>query len=183
MTQGINIKICTKIKMIKTIQALIAIDILIIALCLVSGNFVWLINTQVGFITSALVVFGSFMGYKRMINARIDAGDLPYQRDLIDKIEDPYELDDDRDDTRDFKEIVKEEKEKQKRNKRPLMQVIKDSRASLSIYRLSSYFLLFVGFMVLNNKEYFHAQSYLVGIFLAPLVIIGATYFFADKED
>jgi len=61
--------------------------------------------------------------------------------------------------------------------------VMKDSKASLSIYRLSSYLLLFIGFMLLNNKGYFHPQSYLLGIFLAPIVIIGATYFFAKKED
>jgi len=184
MTQGINIKIYTKIEMIKSIKALIFFDLLIILACLVSSNFVWLINTQVGFITSALVVYGSFMGYKKMVNARIEAGDIPYQKDIIDKIEDPYELDDKKENTlKEFKEIFKEEKEALKKNKRPLTQVIKDSKASLSIYRLSSYLLLFVGFMVLNNKGYFHPQSYLLGIFLAPIVIIGATYFFADKED
>ncbi|MGM0622769.1 MAG: hypothetical protein ACQESH_01985 [Campylobacterota bacterium] len=159
-------------------------DLAIIVLCLGSGNVVWLLNTQVGFVTSALVILGSFWGYQRMVKTRVDGGEVPYQKDTLDKIEDPYELYDEEQaqQDRDFKEVIKEEKQKLKENKRSLMQVIRDSRASLSIYRLGSYLLLFIGFMILNNKELLHAQSYLFGVVTAPLVMMAGSYFARQQE-
>ena len=159
-------------------------DLAVIIFCLGSGNTVWLLNTQVGFVTSALVILGSFFGYKKMVATRIQSGDMPYQKDTLDKIEDPYELYDEEQPQQegDFKAVIKEEKQKLKDNKRSILQVMRDSKASLSIYRIGSYLLLFIGFMILNNKELLHAQSYLFGVVTAPLVMMASSYFTKQQE-
>lgn len=173
--------------MTDSLKIVAGVDALIIAGCLLSGNMHWLLNTQVGYISAALVVYGSFFGYKRMIDARVNAGDNSFQRDYLDKIEDPYDLDDEDEQSfeseeKDFKQIVKEEKEALKNKKRSVLEVIRDSRASLSIYRLVSYLILFLCFMVLNTKGLLHIQSYLFGVVIAPLVVIGSSYIVKAKE-
>jgi hypothetical protein len=171
--------------MTDSLKIVAAFDALVIVVCVLSGNFHWLLNTQVGFITATAVVYGSFFGYKKMINARVEAGDNSFQRDYLDKLEDPYDLDEPfepSDETKEFKEILKEEKEALKNQKRTIAQVIRDSRASLSIYRLVSYAVLFVSFMVLNTKGALHVESYLFGVIAAPIVVIAATFYVKAKE-
>ncbi len=172
----------TTMTMIKILKALVVIDLGIILCCLLQGQMIWLLNTQVGFITSSLVIFGSFLGYRRMVQRRVEAGDVPYERDVIDRIEDPYELDEEIEEAQeqDFKEVVKEQKRKQKENKRSMMQVMKDSKGAMSLYRVISYLLLFVGFVALNNNGLFHTQSYLFAVILAPIVIILLAYRYND---
>jgi len=161
--------------MIKTINALLIVDIGVVLFCLLSGNRDWFINSQVGFITSSLVVFASLISYRNMVKKSLDNGIVVSQdnRDTISKIEDPHDLySEEKEDNKDFREIVKEEKEKLKKNKRSFLQVAKDSRASFSIYRLGAYGLLILGFFYLNNSHKLDISSYLFGLSLPPIVVI-----------
>lgn len=175
--------------MIDNLKIVIAVGILLGIVSFLLGNLNWFLNLEVGYITSALVIYGSFLGYKKMVFSRVDAGDMGddrFERDYLDKLQDPYDLDDEKDSDafeKDFKKAVKEEKEALKKEKRPLLQVIKDSRASLSVYRLISYALLFLSFMVLNTKELLHVQSYVFGIVIAPIVVIAASYYFKNASE
>jgi len=164
--------------MIKIINVLLIVDILVIIASLLIGERDWFINSQVGYITSSLVVLASFVSYSNMVKKSLKNGVVVPEdnRDTIDKIEDPYDLyskdEDNLDEKENFKEIVKEEKERLKKNKRSIWQVTKDSRASFSIYRLGAYGLLILGFFYLNNNHKLDISPYLIGLSLPPIIVI-----------
>ena len=60
---------------------------------LLFGDEYWLINTQMGFIPSAFVMFGSMLSYRSMVQGRLRVGAIPDdERDTLDTLEDPYDL-------------------------------------------------------------------------------------------
>jgi len=161
------------------IIALIIVDTALIALTFFFGEEHWLINTQMGFIPSALVMFGSMLSYKSMVQGRLEAGAIPDDtRDTLDKLEDPYELYDENEEPKKDKpeqtlvEVVKEERQNLKKNKRSLWQTTKDSKASFSFYRLSSYLILIFGFFYLNNNHLLEIPIYLVSLAIPTIVIV-----------
>ncbi|MBU1667691.1 hypothetical protein KKC13_04675 [bacterium] len=161
----------------KAINALLIVDIGIVIFCLLSGQKTWLINTQIGFITSTLVMFGSILSYRSMVQGRLNAGAIPDDnRDTIDKLEDPYDLyseeqqRDDEDKT--LKELVKEERKNLKKNRRSVWQTTKDSKASLSFYRLGAYALLIMGFFYLNSNQLLDIPSYLFSLIIPPVILV-----------
>ncbi len=159
-----------------SINALIIIDIGIIIFCLLSGNRIWFINSQIGFISSSLVMFASIISYRNMVKNRLDNGIVISEdnRDTIEKIEDPFDLytEDNKEDNKSMKEIVQEEKAKLKKNRRSIWQVTKDSKPALSLYRLGAYTILILGFFYLNNNHKLDISSYLFALFIPPIVII-----------
>jgi hypothetical protein len=158
------------------INALLIVDIGIILFCYLLGERSWLINTQIGFVTSSLVMFGSILSYKSMVDARLNVGAIPDdERDTLDKLEDPYDLYDDEkvknDEEKTLQEVVKEERENLKKSRRSFLETTKDSKAAFSFYRLGSYMLLILGFFYLNNNKILDIPSYLFSLFI-PMVII-----------
>ena len=57
-----------------SINTLLIIDIGVIIFCLLSGNRIWLINSQIGFVTSSLVMIASIISYRNMVKDRLDLG-------------------------------------------------------------------------------------------------------------
>lgn len=160
-----------------TINALLIVDIGIILFCYLSGERIWLINTQIGFVTSSLVMFGSILSYRSMVDARLNVGAIPDdERDTLDKLEDPYDLYDDEkvknDEDKTLVEVVKEERENLKKNRRSFLETTKDSKAAFSFYRLGAYMLLIFGFFYLNNNEILDIPSYLFSLFMPPVIIV-----------
>jgi hypothetical protein len=92
-----------------SINTLLIIDIGVIIFCLLSGNRIWLINSQIGFVTSSLVMIASIISYRNMVKDRLDLGIVVSvdNRDTIEKIEDPYDL---YNKNKPMREIVQEEK-------------------------------------------------------------------------
>ncbi len=166
----------------KILNTLLAIDIGILIFCMLSGHKNWLYTTQIGFFTSSLVIFASMASYRNMIQKRIEYGvdrDDGVDRDEIDKIDDPYDLYDEetkpeeRELTREeFVEVVDEERAKQKAQKRSISEVLRDSRAFLSFYRLGAYALLILGFFYLNRHEYLHIPSYFFALSVPPVIVV-----------
>jgi len=159
------------------INALLIVDIGIILFCYLSGERIWLINTQIGFVTSSLVMFGSILSYRSMVDARLNVGAIPDdERDTLDKLEDPYDLYDDEkvknDEDKTLVEVVKEERENLKKNRRSFLETTKDSKAAFSFYRLGAYMLLIFGFFYLNNNEILDIPSYLFSLFMPPVIIV-----------
>ena len=159
------------------INALLIVDIGIIIFCYLAGERDWLINTQIGFVTSSLVMFGSILSYKSMVDARLNVGAIPDdERDTLDKLEDPYDLYDDEkvkdDEEKTLQEVVKEERENLKKNRRSFLETTKDSKAAFSFYRLGSYMLLIFGFFYLNNNKILDIPSYLFSLFIPPVIIV-----------
>jgi len=158
------------------IVALLIVDAIIVIFCLFSTNHLWLINTQIAFVSSSMVMFGSMLSYRSMVEGRLNMGAIPDdERDTLDVLEDPYDLYDEEikeDDNKTLQEVVKEERKNLKKNRRSFWQVTKDSKASLSFYRLGGYLVLIFGFFYLNNNKILDISSYLVALFIPSLVIV-----------
>ncbi len=170
MTPNIDIKsMITVMKMIKrAINLLLIIDIGIVFFTLMSGNYSWFINSQIGFISSSLVIFASMFSYKKMIKSRLDNEIVVPEdnRDTIDKIEDPYNI------YVEDKDIIKEEKKRLKENRRSILEVLRDSKSALSLYRLGAYGVLILGFFYLNSNNLLDIVSYLFSLSVPPIIII-----------
>ena len=160
----------------QAINVLLIVDIGIVIFCLLSGQKTWLINTQIGFITSTFVMFGSILSYRSMVQGRLNAGAIPDDnRDTIEKLEDPYDLyseEQKEDENKTLKEVIKEERENLKKNRRSVWQATKDSKASLSFYRLVAYGLLIMGFFYLNSNNLLDIPSYLFSLIVPPVIIV-----------
>ncbi len=170
MTPNIDIKsMMIVMKMIKrAINLLLIIDIGIIFFTLMSGNYSWFINSQIGFISSSLVIFASIFSYKNMIKGRLKDEVVVAEdnRDTIEKIEDPYSI------YVNDKNIIREEKKRLKDARRSFLEVLKDSKPALSIYRLGAYVVLILGFFYLNGNNLLDIVSYLFSLSIPPIIII-----------
>ncbi len=162
----------------RILKWLVGVDMLVIALSLMLGRADWLLNTQIAFFSSALVLGASMFSYSQMVYSRLSSGTAvpDDDRDTLEKIEDPHDLYSDEEtvvDAQQLKEAIKEEKQRMKQHRRSLYQMLKDSRASLSFLRLGAYLLLFVGFFYLSKNTLLHIPSYLLGLALPIVIIVG----------
>jgi hypothetical protein len=136
------------------------------------------INVQVAFLSSFFIILGSALAYKKMVEAKRDSGEYESDRDLLDTIEDPHELYDDKPlneapaEELDLKAIVKEERAKIKTFS--LSSMKHGVRASVSLFRLVPYLLLILGFVALKNNDVlelkFYLPALLVGIVTASIL-------------
>lgn len=148
------------------------LDAAIILACIVAGNYLWLLNTQVAFISAMLITIGSFWGYKRNIEGRLDgvkaSQNNAEEQDVIDKIDDPFdlysEINEEKEDytAAEIKEIITEEKNKIKQNS--LKNTIFSATGFASIYRILGYLVLVFGFFALNNNGVLHVFAYVAGL-------------------
>ena len=162
---------------LKLFKTLLVVDILVIAVSLIFFDINVLRNTQIGFISGSLVLIGSMISYRRMVNTSVENNVVMMDdtKDVIDKLEDPYDLYSEEvveEEEKDLVETVKEERKSLKENKRTLSQTIKDSKAAFSFYRLGSYAVLVLGFLYLNRQGLLDIPSYLVALSLPPIVIV-----------
>ncbi len=101
----------------------------------------WLLNTQVAFIGSMLVLFASFYGYQKAIKAKTPLVKLEaYDGELEDK------------------ELIK----KTKKETRTL-------KSAFAPLRLVSYGFLVVGFLYLNRHGFLEIMPFLLGLSILPL--------------
>lgn len=163
---------------LKIFTLLIVADILLAAASLIFFDIKVLWNTQIGFISATLVMIASMISYRRMVNARVEHNVITMDdsKDVIDKLEDPYDLYSEEvteeEAEQDLRQTVKEEKKKLKENRRTLFQVLKDTKAALSLYRLGAYAFLILGFLYLNRHGLLHIPSYIVALGLPPVIIV-----------
>jgi len=153
------------------------IDIIIIFLSVIFFDIKVLWNTQIGFISASLVMLASMKSYRRMVDARVEHGIITMDdsKDVIDKLEDPYDLYSEEiveDETVDLRDAIKEEKTRMKENRRSLGQTLKDTKAALSVYRLGAYVVLILGFMYLNRHGLLHIPSYILSLSVPMLVVV-----------
>jgi len=148
----------------KIINALLIIDIGIVIFTYLSGNRVWFINSQIGFISSTLVVFASFISYRNMVNRRLESGAIAdLERDTIDKIEDPHSL---------YGGKEEESINKVDIKRVSTLEALKSSRATLSLYRIGAYIVLILGFFYLNRTHQLDIIPYISSLSIPPVLII-----------
>ena len=158
------------------LKALLLVDLLVIAVSVGFFDTQVLWNTQIGYFSSAVVLFASLKAYARMVNARVENNIITYDDsiDMIDKIEDPYDLysEEVTEEEVDLQTVVKEERQKLKASKRNLQQTLKDSKAALSVYRLGAYVLLIIGFLYLNRHGLLDVIPYVLALSVPMLVMV-----------
>jgi hypothetical protein len=158
----------------------IFLDLVVIAVCIALDNYLWLLNTQVAFISAMAITIGSFLGYQRNIQKRVEGikpseTSLLEPRDKIDEIDDPYDLYGEINEQQEFsaseiKTIIQEEKNKVKQNS--FKNTIFSATGFASLYRLAGYAILIFGFFALNNNGLLHVFSYIVGLFIVTMATL-----------
>jgi len=141
-------------------------------------------NIEVAFLSSFFVVMASAYAHKKMVLAKVAAGEYEEDRELLDKIEDPHglydtEINDAPPEELNLREIVKEEK---KRVKPMNAKNIKYGlRGGLSPLRLGAYLFLVLGFIALNNNHILELIYYLPSLLIGIVVgSIGAKELFSS---
>ena len=160
----------------KVLKALVIADILVILTSIIFFDINILWNTQIGYISASLVMLASMKSYQRMVDARVAHDIVTYDdsKDVIEKLEDPYDLYSEdvlEEEEKDLVEVVKEERKKLK-DGRSLTQILKDTKAALSVYRLGAYMVLVLGFLYLNRHELLHIPSYILAISIPMLIVV-----------
>ena len=160
----------------KSIKIFLFVEIVIILTKFISFSF--FMNLQIAFLSSFFIIMGSIIAHKRMVKSDIENENIGFQRDVLDEVEDPFELYDEEPineapvEELNLKEIVQEEKKKIKTFS--AKSIKKGARAGLSIYRLIPYVFLILGFIALKNNELLdivvYLPSILVGIVTAHVV-------------
>ena len=169
----------------KILITLVVVDSLLALASVIFFDIKVLCNTQIGYITSTLVMVASIVSYRRMVNARVEHNIITVDdsKDVIDKLEDPYDLYSEEvteEEEKDFAQTVKEEKKKLKENRRSVYQTLKDTKAALSVYRLGAYAVLILGFLYLNRQGLLHIPSYILALGIPPVIIV--TLLLKEKE-
>lgn len=162
-----------KVKVIKALKLLAIAEVLILLTYFYSNTFY--ANVQVAFLSSFIIMLGSFYAHRKMVNSKIETKSYEGDRDALDLIDDPHELYDETPlnetpaEELDLKQIVKEEKKKIKTFS---LKSMKDgSSASFSLFRLGGYLFLVLGFIALKNNEALQISVYLPSLLIG--IIIG----------
>ncbi len=182
---GINllIKMTMKInpEVLKFAKVFFILDLCLIIYSLVFENNLWLLNSQVAFVSSLFITITSFLSYKRNIENRLSNLDLTQTqnetRDKIDEIDDPYDLYTEYEEIPEseltpqkIKEIINDEKSKVKKN--TLKNTFFSAGGFLSIYRIFGYGILIFGFFALNNNKILLPISFIIGLGIVPLGVL-----------
>ena len=160
----------------------ITLDLCLVIYALVFNTPIWLLNTQVAFISSLFITIASFLSYRKNIQGRLSKLDLSKKqngedRDKIDEIDDPYDLYTEYEEipeseltTQKIKEIITDEKSKVKKNS--FKNTIFSATGFLSIYRVLGYVILVFGFFALNNNKLFYPIAFIVGLGIVPIGVL-----------
>jgi len=160
----------------------ITLDLCLIIYALVFNSSIWLLNTQVAFISSLFITIASFLSYKKNIQGRLSNLDLSKQvnaeqRDKVDEIDDPYdlyteyeEIPEDQLTPEKIKEIISDEKAKVKKNS--VKNTIFSATGFLSVYRVLGYSTLIFGFFALNNNKLFIPVAFIIGLGIVPIGVL-----------
>ncbi|HEX5329724.1 hypothetical protein [Sulfuricurvum sp.] len=123
-----------------------------------------MISFVVAMFSSMLIVAGSLYSYRNMIQSRVESSEIDDFKDAIDEMDDPYDLYEEERESEitDIKQMIKEEKARQKGN--IIQNTTQNASAMVSLYRLVPYAFLILGFIALNNSHALSILPYLVGL-------------------
>lgn len=185
--QSMEINLLTKMKMkinseiLKFAKVFIFLDLCIFIYASFFQTSLWLLNTQVAFISSLFIVVASFISYRKNIQNRLSNLDLSKpsneDRDKIDEIDDLYDLYTEYEEIPEseltpekIKEIINNEKSKVKKDS--FKNTLFAAGGFLSLYRFVGYGLLVFGFFALNNNKMFIPIAFIVGLSIVPFGVL-----------
>ena len=141
------------------IKALVVVDLFVAFFCILSGNKIWLYNTQLAFFSTTFIIIGSFIGYSNLVKSEIERGNIG--NDILKKYEDYYGLD----------EEEKIEVKKIKPKKLKWYEAILFSfKGGINFIRIIGYIFLIASFLCLSKSGFFDVLSFLFGVSVVPLV-------------
>jgi hypothetical protein len=122
------------------------------------------VNFAVAMTTTTLIVMGSLYSYRNMITRRTADVDPEDNKDIIDMMDDPYDLYEEEraEEIEDIKRLIKEEKARQRAN--IVKNTTQNASAWVSAYRLIPYAFLILGFVALENNGVLNVLPYLIGL-------------------
>lgn len=169
----------------KISRSYLIVDGVLILLSLYMGGL-WLLNTQVAFICSMLILFASFLSYRGLVQKRLENEEFSYERDELDAIDDKHELFEEEPQVKELsaaeiKKVLKEEKANNSGLKNSFLNLFKTLSGALSVYRLLAYGILCIAILVLINKSVFEPFAFLLGLSVLPLGTVFAG-FTSDKN-
>jgi len=150
----------TKIK--KTLFFVVLLEAIIALLFFISkATFA---SFEVAVLSGALITMGSLYAYRNLIRTRTLDVEIGDSKDVIDMMDDPYDLyEEEREgEVEDIKALIKEEKAKQKQN--IIENTTKNGSAWVSVYRLLPYAFLILGFLGLQNNHMMQLLPYMTGL-------------------
>lgn len=139
-----------------------------------------LLNSQVAALSAALVAAGSFMGYRHAVKEQVEnlEGGVADEQDLLDKIDDTYELFEEEEEineaelsSEEIKTIFNDEKAKVKQ-KSSVKNVVRSYKGIFSPFRLFAYGFLVFGFFWLEGNANLLIFPYLLGLSLLPATAV-----------
>jgi len=143
------------------IRILIAIDVGVVVFCYLEDNLIWLLNTQIAFFSTSLIIIGAFIGYYGMVKRNLADGNVG--EDVLKKYEDKFDLYDEEDE-------VKQIDIKSKKLK--WYEALVLSFKGFNIIKILGYVSLIAGFLWLNSKGIFDAVSFIFGVSIVPAVTL-----------
>ncbi len=125
----------------------------------------WFLNFALAFFSSMLILFGTFSGYHRMVQKRLEAGEGE-DESLLEEIEDPYALYEDEKATQEptSAQLLQEEKKRLKESKQTLKKTLKSSSGIFSPWRFLPYIVLVMSFIGLKNNHILDIPAFLLGL-------------------
>ena len=170
--------------LIKAIKHIAVLQALLLVLWPIS--FELFINIEIAFFSSFFILLGSMYSYAQLVKKRVEGYEGRDEKDLVEKIDDPYDLYDDENvpkeeinpDEVDLKAFIKEEK-KRIRASGAAKNMKKTAPAMVSLYRLVPYGFLVLGFIGLKNNGFLELWPYLIGLGLGILagLLVGKNVF------
>lgn len=169
----------------KSIRLITVAELLIIASSFISFSF--FMNLQIAFLSSLFIILGSSYAYRKMVDTQVTSDMVEEKRDILDEIEDPYELYEEDSinyapvEELDLRAIVKEEKKKIKTFS--LNSMKHGVKGSTSLFRLVPYVFLVLGFIALKNNDLLDIAVYLPSLLVGIVVgsVSGKELFSVEK--
>ena len=144
------------------IKVLILVDVFIALFCILSGNLIWLYNTQLAFFSTTFIIIGTFIGYSNLVKSEIEKGNVG--DDILKKYEDPYDL---------YEEEEKIEiKEIKPKKLKWYESILFSFKGGINFIRIVGYIFLIASFLCLSKSGFFDVLSFLFGVSVVPLVVL-----------
>ena len=175
--------------MLRTIKLFALSELAVLALWFYSFEF--FLNFQIAFLASVIIMLGSLYSYKRLVDRRVASEDRPDDTDLVDKLDDPFDLYSEEiksealvDEEVDLKTVVKEERTRLKSQKNTMKNTAKSAPALVSIFRVVPYLFLVLGFIGLKNNALLSLTPFLIGLGVGIVVglYVGRGIFIKESE-
>lgn len=161
-----------KTSILKSLKLLAITELVILFTYFYASSFY--ANLQVAFMSSFIIMLGSFYAHRKMVNSKVQTHSYESDRDALDIIDDPHELYDETPlnetpaEELDLKQIVKEEKKKIKTFN--FKSIKEGGGASFSLFRLAGYLFLVLGFIALKNNNILDIAVYLPSLLVGIIV-------------